>query len=163
MIFFTADTHFNHRNIFDYCKRGFKSCEELNKFIIKNWNERVEKSDTVYHLGDFGLGSLKELSQIRNQLNGRIILIEGNHDACISKDKWIDIIKIDEYVTELEFPKFYLRHHPPPSPRHKICLCGHVHNHWERNESLKSINVGIDVRSLKPVSYPEILYLLKFH
>ena len=55
MIFFTSDTHFNHKAIISYCSRPFESVEEMNDRLIDNWNQVVKPNDTVYHLGDFAL------------------------------------------------------------------------------------------------------------
>ena len=52
-IYFTADTHFNHENILDYCRRPYNNIQEMNEALVENWNKTVKKEDTVYHLGDF--------------------------------------------------------------------------------------------------------------
>src|SRR3989344_4017153 len=82
-IFITADHHFNHKNIIEYCKRPFKTVEEMNETMIERWNRRVGKDDLVIHLGDFGLGNKEKINEIRKRLNGTIILIKGNHDRVI--------------------------------------------------------------------------------
>ena len=50
---FTADTHLGHQNIIKYCNRPFKTLDEMDTAIIRNWNERVDPDDTVLVLGDF--------------------------------------------------------------------------------------------------------------
>ncbi len=86
-LFFTADTHFCHTNIIRYCNRPFESVEEMNETLIANWNRVVGPDDTVYHLGDFGMGTAlgsngepQTLADIAYRLNGQIHLIIGNHD-----------------------------------------------------------------------------------
>ena len=55
-LFFTSDTHFDHKNIIRYCNRPFSSIEEMNNFLIKRWNATVGPDDTVFHLGDVTFG-----------------------------------------------------------------------------------------------------------
>lgn len=75
-----SDTHFFHKKIIEYCSRPFSSIEEMNETFIQNWNSKVKKDDTIYHLGDFALGK-NNLQELLSRLNGRKILIRGNHDA----------------------------------------------------------------------------------
>ena len=75
-IFYTADSHYNHFNIIEYCKRPFTTAEEMNETLIARWNEVVTPDDEVRHLGDFGFGSMSSLMNIRERLNGRIYLID---------------------------------------------------------------------------------------
>ena len=82
MIYFTSDTHFNHTNILKYEPetRPFETIEEMNETLIANWNNVVKEEDTVYVLGDFFMGMLDAIEPIYNRLNGKVILIRGNHD-----------------------------------------------------------------------------------
>lgn len=67
---FIGDTHFNHTNIIQYCDRPFTNVEEMNDYIIQQWNSVVGKNDTVYHLGDFALQSRKEtIKNLVSRLN----------------------------------------------------------------------------------------------
>ena len=72
MIFFTADTHFGHKRILEYCPgRGYDSVEEMNEGLIANWNERVAPGDTIYHLGDVAFLPKQQTQDICLRLNGR--------------------------------------------------------------------------------------------
>lgn len=77
-------THFGHSNIIQFCDRPFASVEEMDYNLIKNWNEKVPPDGLVFHLGDFGWGGYQEYKKIRDQLNGKIILIKGNHKYFIN-------------------------------------------------------------------------------
>jgi calcineurin-like phosphoesterase family protein len=80
--FFTSDTHFGHENIIKYCKRPFANAKEMDKVLVQNWNKVVGPDDLVYHLGDFAVGG-GPAGPYLDQLNGKIILIHGNHDERI--------------------------------------------------------------------------------
>lgn len=81
MIWFTSDTHFYHFNVIGYCDRPFRTVEEMNEIMAKKWNEVVAPEDTVYFLGDFSL-AIRPVELYTNRLNGRKIMIMGNHDWC---------------------------------------------------------------------------------
>lgn len=80
MIWFTADTHFAHTNIIRHCQRPFTSIEEMDETLLKNINERVKRSDTLYHLGDFAFRGAKPAVYRDRIVCRRLILILGNHD-----------------------------------------------------------------------------------
>jgi len=92
MRFFTSDHHFFHKNVLIYCNRPYNSVEEMNEQLIRKWNDVVKEDDDVYHLGDFSL-SAKALHVVR-QLNGRKILIPGNHDLCFPAHKGYEKKKV---------------------------------------------------------------------
>lgn len=86
-IFFTSDTHFGHERILTLANRPFADVEEMNAEIIRRWNNTVNPEDTVYHLGDVALGKIAESLPLVGQLNGRKILVVGNHDRLFSTNK----------------------------------------------------------------------------
>ena len=106
-IYLISDTHFNHVNIIKYCNRPFNNVEEMNKILIKNWNNTVRDRDIVYFLGDFVLSKNKGtvMKKYDELLNGEIIFIKGNHDK---KGKKFEIIEYGDY-------KFMLIHNPDSS------------------------------------------------
>ena len=161
-LFFTADTHFGHKNIIKYCNRPFSSTDEMTSAIISKWNEFVKPLDTVIHLGDFSFLKPEASRHIMNQLNGHIILVRGNHDS----DNIIDTCGFSDIVDFLELKVNDGGMHQPVSCMHYPMavwphshhgawhLHGHSHGSY-RVPTGKLVDVGWDVWG-KPVSYQEI-------
>lgn len=85
----TSDHHFGHAGMLHFSDRegahfrGDKwvTVEEMDQFLIDQWNSVVQPSDKVYHLGDFTLIQKKwGVDKYAQALNGRKVLIKGNHD-----------------------------------------------------------------------------------
>lgn len=80
-ILYIADCHFYHNRIcHEMDKRGFPGFEEMNEYMIKQWNAKVTSKDDVYILGDFSISKPDATIKILNQLNGKLHFIAGNHD-----------------------------------------------------------------------------------
>ncbi len=85
---YIADCHFFHRRLnTEMDRRGFASAEEMNEYMIQQWNSAVNKNDTVYILGDFSLANGSLTSGILENLKGKKHLIIGNHDGKYLGDK----------------------------------------------------------------------------
>lgn len=91
-VFIVSDTHFSHANFLLFKKpdgtfvRNFKSVQDMDDTMRANWNSIVKPDDKVYHLGDVAMH--KHGLQCLKGLNGRKILIKGNHDTA----------KLDDYA-----------------------------------------------------------------
>lgn len=143
-IFIISDTHFNHKNIIEYTGRPFKTIEEMNEVIIKKWNDKVGKEDLVIHLGDFALGDKEEVIKIRNRLNGKIILIKGNHDHKSVRDAGFFIVK-----GTLEIGNIIFSHNPLDEKEIPLCFIN-VHGHIHEKESPRGINVSVEKIDYEP-------------
>ena len=42
-----ADLHFGHTNVIEYSQRPFADVEQMEKELIKRWNNKVSKYDLV--------------------------------------------------------------------------------------------------------------------
>ena len=73
--FFTADTHFGHLGAMKKFRRPFQTVREMNQTLISNWNDLVQPTDWVFHLGDFGVWGVLNLAEVFNVLNGTKVLI----------------------------------------------------------------------------------------
>jgi calcineurin-like phosphoesterase family protein len=183
-IFFTSDTHFGHENIIKFCNRPFASLEEMDDALVNNWNGVVPEDGLVFHLGDFAWGNCEAWEKYRSRLNGRIILIRGNHDFKNGPQTDHDALKLFEHVSqqmhiEIEGRSVYLNHFPylcyggMHRPLDKVVyqLFGHVHSSsrnttgkdYERLKYLlpSQYDVGVDGNDFKPVSWHEVDAIIK--
>lgn len=155
MIWFTADTHFNHKNIIKYCNRPYKTVEEMNEDIIKNWADNIKDEDLVYHLGDFGFGNL---SNILDKLTGKIYLVKGSHDKNTFqyKHKFAAISPLMEI--NVEKTSIILCHYAMRvwSKSHYNSWHLYGHSHGMLAPTGKSWDVGVDNNGFKPVSFEQI-------
>jgi len=167
---FTADTHFNHRNIIEHCHRPWASVYVMNEYLINAWNSVVRPEDLVYHLGDFAWPEGKLLfsdihtpRKILGLLNGRKILITGSHDS--------DIIRtcsdLFEEITPLKDIKINGQH---------VVLCHYAMRRWPRShhgawhlyahshgelEPLgKSWDAGVDNNNYYPLSWDQVVAIM---
>ena len=81
-VWFTSDLHFGHGNIIRYSDRPFADAAAMDRGLIERWNESVDPADTVWVLGDVALGTIIESLALVGELNGRKLLLTGNHDRC---------------------------------------------------------------------------------
>lgn len=82
--FVTSDHHFGHARIIELAERPFSSLDAMHGELIAAWNRVVRPGDVVLHLGDLALGNREESIPLANALNGRKLLVPGNHDTISS-------------------------------------------------------------------------------
>lgn len=147
MRFYISDLHFGHARLnTDMDRRGFSSGEEMDQYMIRQWNSRVRHGDEVVILGDLCMfKKAKEAEDIIRQLKGKKYLIIGNHDYYLG-DKEFDrsLFKGIEPYNELndDHRKIVLSHYPvfcydgqyrrngDGIPK-TYMLYGHVHNTFD--------------------------------
>lgn len=170
MIYVCSDTHFNHANILKYepISRPFETIEEMNNTIIKNWNAVVTEEDMVYVCGDMFMGPLDKINEILDQLNGKIILVRGNHDTKnrleYFKEYGIEVKDIDYISYKGRF--FILCHFPIANEEfvnmvrkdnsEVVVLYGHVHSNAPTGYVNGTYHVGMDTNNLTPISLEQI-------
>ena len=150
----------------------------MDRMLIENWNNKVPTDGLVFHLGDFGWGGYQEYKKIRDQLNGNIILIKGNHDfrnGCQSEQQYNELFEFStqQLLIEIEGRKVYLNHVPflcyggtYRDPKGLVYqLFGHVHSGpGKRGEDLERLkylfptqyDVGVDNNEYTPISWSEV-------
>ncbi|MDE5746670.1 MAG: metallophosphoesterase family protein [Acetatifactor sp.] len=86
MRYYIADIHFFHGSLNKRMdRRGFANAEEMNEYMISRWNQKVRENDEVVILGDLSWGNAEITSMLLRRLNGKLYLIQGNHDHFVSK------------------------------------------------------------------------------
>lgn len=168
-IFFTADLHLGHDSIRRHCNRPWSNVDEMDQAIIKNWNNTVPKTGTTYLLGDFamprkipGVESMKKYRSYFHALNGKKILILGNHDS-MSQEVYNLFTDVQQMMEpKIDGEKVFLCHYPMRSWNGsfhgRLSLYGHTHSRLPEQPSILSFDVGIDVPEWKysPVSLDQI-------
>jgi calcineurin-like phosphoesterase family protein len=190
MIFFTSDLHIGHARIIELCNRPFSSIEEMNKEIVRRWNDRVTPSDVVWVLGDVALGPIQDSLSVVTELNGIKHLVPGNHDRCFSgyrkggpraqdfemysnvgftvETEQVSLLNFSERGTEIwslsHFPYFGDTHRdiiPEQNrPKDDGKILLHGHTHSSLQIRNQQVHVGVDAWDYRPVSIDEVVELL---
>lgn len=173
-VFFTSDLHFGHKNVIRFDNRPFASVDEMDETLIGNWNKKVGNGDFVYILGDISWHNDEKTCEIFARLNGRKVLVKGNHDRVHGKVKkcFEDISDYKEitlpgnrHIVLCHYPiVFFNRHHYGA-----YMFYGHLHNslEWHMTENYKReleqigvscnmYNVGTMIHNYEPVTFAEI-------
>ena len=171
--FFTADLHFGHEAILEFCDRPFKDINEMNRTLIDNWNARVTNDDHVYIIGDLYYGGrdakgVDEAIKIVEKLNGILHLVAGNHDFPYLKNMGYHYLFAD--VDQVRYLKhgddnLFLCHYPMAEwsgyYRGSWHIYGHIHNakntayEYMRSQE-RALNAGVDICSFMPVTFEEL-------
>ncbi len=162
-VWFTADTHFGHGRIIEYCNRPFKSHEEMDEIIIQRFAEVIKPGDRLYHLGDVSWSSFN-LNKFFSRINTKEVhLIWGNHDK--EKRTVHPYIRSYSYLKSIHIDKasLMLCHYPMRSwasrGRGGFQLYGHVHGKMAGIG--RQMDVGVDTNNFYPYNYDEIYKRLK--
>lgn len=115
--FFCSDHHFGHKNILTFKDydgnliRDFKDLDHMHEAMIDFHNSVVSDNDRVYFLGDLAIN--RSSIGLVSKMNGKKILIKGNHD----------IFKKDDYLDHFEDIRSYKVY-----PEHGL-ICSHIPLH----------------------------------
>lgn len=127
-----------------------------DEMLIKRWNSVVSKNDTVWFLGDLGMGNKEYLKSLVGKLNGIKKMIMGNHDN-FSEDfyKECGFTFVSKYPIILK-NFFVLSHHPlewmHPASSPFYFIYGHVHSLPQFNtETENSRCVCVERQGFAPI------------
>jgi calcineurin-like phosphoesterase family protein len=151
-IWFTSDTHFSDQRILDLSKRPFENIEEMDMYLINNWNMNIGEKDRIFHLGDFG--NFKAINLLKF---GKMYFLEGNHERKnneILSDYRVEYL--DNNIIDIDNILIELVHEPSKRNKDIFCLFGHVHKLSMIKQN--ALNVGIDCHNYIPIDWETVLF-----
>lgn len=183
-IWITSDLHIGHDRDFIYRDRGFETIKQHDDALVENWNRLVEADDVVYILGDVMMkhnlqdGDFSYGLSILEKLNGRLIIIRGNHDSEGKIERYRschNVMSAGNAALYLNYPAeggyhFYLTHYPTlvshkklkPVKTALLNLYGHTHQKEHFYEGHPYMYcVCQDAHDLKPVLLDDIIEEIK--
>lgn len=153
MKYVTSDLHFGHKNILKFCPqtRPYDNVDKMDEDMIQSWNRIVSPEDEVYILGDLSYREPSRTIYILNRLNGTKILVRGNHDEKLLKDKKVrECFSEIHYYLEINFnkTKVVMFHYPIAEwngmHRGSVHLHGHLHGGKSGLEGYRILDVAFD-------------------
>jgi calcineurin-like phosphoesterase family protein len=173
---FYSDPHFWHTNIINKCGRAFNDVEEMNNALISNYNSVIGNNDIVLWVGDcFFTKNDDQYRDLLSSMNGRKILVIGNHDQSESAMAALGFdLAMREAVLSINGVVCRVSHYPyngtpgildkyknrrPHKNPGEILLHGHNHS-FEKVTSTRSINIGVDAWNFSPALYEDVANLV---
>lgn len=162
-----SDTHFGHDNMYKFTdgrtgelvRPWASDASEGDEIMREVWNARVKPEDKVYHLGDVSIPRRGMKCMIG--LNGRKVLIRGNHDIFKLKD-------YTEYFADIrgthKLADVILSHYPIHGESIPQWCRGIIHGHIHSNlvrladdtpDPLYE-NVSIEFTNQGPIEFEEV-------
>jgi calcineurin-like phosphoesterase family protein len=138
--FIVSDTHFGHVGVTRFLNedgsklRPWDTVEAMDEAMVLRWNSEVRPQDTVYHLGDVVIN--RRALPTLGRLNGRKILVKGNHD----------VFRLEEYALFFEDVRAvgtldgFVLTHIPVHPDSIERWAGNFHGHTHSGRVMLSLN-----------------------
>jgi calcineurin-like phosphoesterase family protein len=151
----TSDLHFGHANIMKFCPdaraRFHNDLAYMNEQMVIEWNDTIAEDDTVYILGDVAFLPADKAVKILQRLNGRKILIEGNHDRKLLNDPSFraEFKEVHQYLRYVHDGTTVIMLHYPilewdQMHRGSVHFYGHVHGAKTGMEQYRCRDVAFD-------------------
>ena len=153
--FVTSDLHLGHKNIQKFCpetRSHYTDVDNMNEEMVREWNTMISADDLVYILGDVAFMPAPKAVTFLKRMNGRKILVEGNHDQKQLKDnsfracfeeihKYLDIRYADRKIVMFHYP---IHFEWDQAHRGSIHFHGHLHGSPSGLEGYRARDVGYD-------------------
>lgn len=169
---FYSDPHFGHRKVIDFCDRPFTDLDHMHEAFILRYNQVVKPFHTVCWAGDTFFSNLESAREILSRMNGRKLLVRGNHDGSNTR-----CAKLFDFVTDRlhlriagrhcvvsHYPYAGTEHHGMvddrfqdlrvPRVKGQALIHGHSHSKVRRHQT--QIHVGVDAWDYRPVTMAQV-------
>lgn len=167
-----ADPHFGHANILKFFRRDgvtplrpYKTVEEMDETLIRNWNETVSDHDRVYLLGDVAFHP-RVFHRIIPRLKGRVVLVPGNHEP-LKMHKYAGLFDdVRGYVIKKGFIMSHIPIHEGSLSRWKLNIHGHLHadtvkdmfaGHFLESDDKRYRCVSVEQTDYRPILLQQVL------
>lgn len=164
----SSDLHFGHSRIMKFCPETRARFRDdvafMDEAMIQEWNALIAPDDLTYILGDIAFHNAKKAAGIMRRLNGRKILVEGNHDTKLVRDiefatefeeihKYLDITYDGHKIIMFHYPisEFDQQH------RGSLHFHGHLHGGVSGLESYRVLDVGMDATGVIAISMEDAI------
>lgn len=162
MIYFTADTHFDHEKAINFPDRRSFTVESWKEMMFDKINSLVQKGDRLYILGDFAVARDQSKSFVKNKMKIKckdVWLIRGNHDMGDEGCKRVFGSNFRHtYDCKVKDVPCWLSHYQhltwPASHYGSFHLHGHTHN--QRSDYYNALIPGMRSLDVCPESYKQI-------
>jgi calcineurin-like phosphoesterase family protein len=153
--YITSDLHWGHKNIMNFCPvsraRFRNDVDYMNQAMVREWNDLIEPEDLVYILGDVAFLPAPKAIEYMRRLNGRKILVQGNHDRKLLQDAGFRgcFEEIHHYLDiNYNGTKCVMFHYPiaewDQMHRGAVHFHGHLHGGVSGMEQYRCRDMGID-------------------
>lgn len=153
--YITSDLHWGHKNIMNFCpaarSRFRNDLDYMNEAMVKEWNDLIEHKDLVYILGDVAFLPAIKATEYMRRLNGRKILVQGNHDRKLLKDPdFQSCFEEVHHYLDINYngTKCVMFHYPiaewDQMHRGAVHFHGHLHGGVSGLENFRARDMGMD-------------------
>lgn len=142
--------------------------EEMNEVMVQRWNEVVGPDDVCIHVGDMSAGLKGRTEELKNlifRLNGKKILVRGNHDH--QTDEWYVSAGFSSVHGHLNCGGVLIVHYPLEQlvvRESDLSLFGEVdfviHGHTHRTDTPEfenHYNVAVDRNKFTPIKFNSVI------
>lgn len=163
-----SDPHFYHRNIVRFTNEDgsrlrplWDDADKMTEDMINWYNELVHPEDRVYILGDVAF-TRRALDSSVPRLNGRKVLVKGNHDVDKLSYYAQHFDDVRAYVVKKGFILSHIPIHTGSLSRWSLNIHGHLHGNKvtfpNGSEDNRYRNVCVEQTNFRPILLDEVLH-----